>query len=205
MKKTLTIALVLLAATALEAAGNLRPPRSGVGLRVSAFGVPGVLLDPFLYEHPQVSGQAFTFEVRSYGNKGLRSVFSGVFALEYSHLEGSGFWREEQQDVRKEGGGEINQLSLTATVLLHIFPSLPVHPYVGAGIGIGRVSIWSEGVHRDELGTEVRDTYKETMVIPVGHLPVGLIARLSPRFEIRLEGGFKNGFYLGAGVVYTFR
>ncbi|HDP94303.1 MAG TPA: hypothetical protein ENN40_02970 [Candidatus Aminicenantes bacterium] len=205
MKKLLMIALLVPATIAAGAVENLRPPRSGVGLRFSTFGVPDVLLDAFLYEHPTVNGQGFTFEVRSYGDKGPRSTFSGVFALEYSRLEGTGYWREEQQDVRKEGGGEVTQLSATATILMHIFPSLPVHPYIGAGIGLGRVSIWSEGIHRDELGTEVKDTYKETMVIPVGHVPVGIIARLSRRFEIRLEGGFKNGFYLGGGIVYTFR
>jgi len=205
MKKALIVTLLVLASTHLCAVENLRPPRSGVGLRVSAFGVPDALLDPFLYEHPSVAGQGFTFEIRSYGDNGPRSVFSGVFALEYSRMEGTGYWRESQQDVRKEGGGEVTQISATATILMHIFPRLPVHPYIGAGIGVGRLSVWSEGVHSDELGTQVTETYRKSMLIPVGHLPVGIIGRLSSRFEIRLEAGFKNGFYLGGGAVYTFR
>lgn len=183
---------------------NVRPPRSGVGLRASVFGVPNALMDAFLYEHPSVSGQGFSFEIRSYGADGPRSVFSGVFSLEYSRMTGEGYWRENQAEIRKFGSGEISQLSATATILMHIFPRLPVHPYIGAGIGIGRISIWSEGVHSDELGTEVKETYRKNMIIPVGHLPVGIIARLGRNFEIRLEGGFKNGFYFGGGVVYNF-
>ena len=202
--KKLGIIVLLTLIVVPPAFSTIRPPRSGVGLRVSAFGIPEVLMDAFLYEHPGVSGQGFTFEIRSYGSKGPRSVFSGVFALEYSRMTGEGYWRETQQEIRKYGSGEVSQISATATILMHIFPRMPVHPYVGAGIGLGRISVWSEGVHSDELGTEVKDTYRENMIIPVGHLPVGIIARLGRNFEIRLEGGFKNGFYLGGGLVYNF-
>lgn len=179
-------------------------PRSGIGVRAGFFGIPNRILDYFVYEHPEVKGESFAFEVRSYGHKGPKSVFSGIYSLEYSKMRGEGPWRDQEGHRTLTGRGDVTQVSLTATILMNIFPSSPVHIYMGGGVGVGKISIWYEGSYVDELGTEITDDYKEDRIIPVAHIPVGIIINLKNRFEIRIEGGFKNGFYAGAGVVLNF-
>ena len=178
--------------------------RSGVGLRVGRFGIPNALLDLFIYEHPEIDGRTYAFEVHTFGDRGPRSAFTGVFSFEYSRMTGNGYWRVEQYDRRLLGAGEVEQFSLSATVLLNLFPSLAVHPYIGAGIGVGRISVWAEGTYQDEVGTTIHETYDEKRIVPVGHIPVGVVFLLGPRFEARIEGGFKNGFYAGGSLAFNF-
>jgi opacity protein-like surface antigen len=179
-------------------------PHAGIGIRGSAFGIPNQLLDLLIYEHPEIKGQSYAFEIRSYGSKGPKGVFSGLYSLEYSKMSGEGAWRDEQDHRRLEGEGEISQVSLTATIIMSIFPRSPVHLYIGGGLGIGRVSIWYEGTYTDEVGTQITEKYEEERVIPVAHVPIGIAVNIGNRAEIRLEGGFKNGFYLGGGIVFNF-
>ncbi len=174
--------------------------RSAVGVRFGRFGIPNALLDLFLFEHPAIDGQTYAFEVRTYGDRGSRSAFTGVFGFEYNRMTGDGYWRVEQYNRRLLGSGEVRQLSLTATILLNLFPSLPVHPYIGAGIGIGQISVWAEGTYQDEVGTTIQERYDEKRIVPVGHLPVGVVFLIGPRIEARLEGGFKNGFYASGSL-----
>jgi hypothetical protein len=197
--KTLMLIMALLAA-ALPAAGA-KTSRYGVGFRYSSFGLPNALLDLALYEHPQLAGNAYSFEIHSYGERGPRSIFSGVYCLEYSRITGEGNWRVENFDNRVFGSGEVTQVNFTATILMHIFPSSPIHPYIGGGIGIGHMSIWAEGSYQDELGTTIRDTYEKKFFVPVGHIPVGIIGNINDKYIIRVEAGFKNGFYFGGSVV----
>lgn len=181
-----------------------KPPRTGIGFKGGVFGIPDQLLDLLIYEHPKIEGYSYAFELRSYGSKGPKSVFSGIYSLEYSKMNGEGPWRDEQNHRRLEGVGEITQLKLTATIIMSIFPRSPVHPYIGGGLGVGRISIWYEGTYTDELGTEITDRYEDNRIIPVIHVPVGLIFNFNNRVELRLEGGFKNGFYLGGALVINF-
>ncbi len=198
MKAKTFLALMALTALCLTAVDKVH--RFGTGMRISSFGIPNALLDLALYEHPQLAGTAVSFEFHSYGEKGPQAVFSGIYALEYSRIAGEGYWRVEQYDNRAFGSGEVTQINLTATILMHIFPTSPVHPYIGAGIGIGSISIWAEGSYQDELGTTIRDTYRKKTFVPVGHIPVGIMGNIGDKFLIRAEAGFKNGFYFGAGV-----
>jgi hypothetical protein len=208
MKKTVIVKKIVLAILILNLSlflssfGDL--PKTGVGLRFNSFGIPNSLMDLLIYEYPEISGTSFAFEIRSFGSKGPKSIFSGLYSIEYSKMGGEGPWRVEQYNRKIEGSGEVTQVNFTATVLMNIFPSFPVHPYIGAGIGLGRISIWSEGTYTDELGTEIKDTFNESYFVPVGHIPVGLMVNILDKVEIRLEGGFKNGFYFGGGAVYYF-
>lgn len=199
---TLAMAFVLVAGSGHLYAGKL--PHAGVGVKGGAFGIPDQLLDLFIYEHPQIRGETYSFDIRSFGSKGPKSIFSGLYSLEYSRMRGEGPWRDEQQHRRLEGKGEVTQLSLTATILMNIFPGSPVHPYIGAGLGIGKVSIWYEGTYTDDLGTTITDSYEEDRIIPVAHVPVGIRINLKNRGEIRVEGGFKNGFYVVAAAAIYF-
>ena len=54
---------------------------------------------------------------------------------------------------------KVTQVNFTATILMHIFPSSPIHPYIGGSIGIGRMSIFAEGTYQDELGTTIRESF----------------------------------------------
>lgn len=202
MKRLLITTILLLAGWNFLFCGDV--PRSGIGVRGSAFGIPNQILDLFIYEHPEIRGESFAIEIRSYGSKGPRSVFSGVYSLEYSKMDGEGPWSDEEGHRTLNGVGEVKQLSFTATVLMNIFPSSPIHLYIGAGLGVGRISIWYEGNYVDELGTVISDSYEENRIIPVGHVPVGVIINYRDKIELRIEGGFKNGFYAGAGLVVNF-
>ena len=203
MKARMTAAVLALAAVCLPAASG-KIFRYGSGVRVSSFGIPNALLDLALYEHPQLSGTAMSFEFHSYGEKGPQSVFSGIYCLEYSHISGEGYFRVENYDNRLYGSGEVTQVNLTATILMHIFPSSPVHPYIGGGIGIGRMSIWADGSYQDELGTTIHKTYDKNIFVPVGHIPIGIIANINNKFILRAEAGFKNGFYFGGSFAVNF-
>ena len=187
----------------LSSAGSATS-RFGAGIRISSFGIPNALLDLALYEHPQLAGTAMSFEIHSYGDKGPQSVFSGIYCLEYSRISGEGHWRVENYDHRVFGSGEITQINFTASILMHIFPSFPIHPYIGGGIGIGSMSIWAEGSYQDELGTTIHDNYRKRMIVPVGHIPIGVIANIRDKFLLRAEAGFKNGFYFGGSLAVYF-
>ncbi len=201
MKIRWILTLLIIMTVGLPASSTFR---FGTGMRISSFGVPNALLDLAFFEHPQLAGTAFSFEIQSYGDKGPQSVFSGIYSLEYSRISGEGHYRLEREDRRFFGSGEITQVSATATILMHVFPSSPIHPYIGAGIGIGHLSIWAEGVYQDELGTTIRDSFQEKMFVPVGHIPIGVMANIRDKFLVRAEAGFKNGFYFGAGFTVNF-
>jgi len=202
--KTKLLAVCLFLVTMNISADEAKIFRYGTGIRINSFGIPNALLDMVFFEHPQLNGTAMSFEIHSYGDKGPRSVFSGIYCLEYSRLSGEGNFRVEQYDNRLYGSGEVTQISFTATILMHVFPSLPLHPYIGAGLGLGWMSIWAEGSRQDELGTTINESYKKKTIIPVGHIPVGVIGNINNKFLLRVEVGFKNGFYLGGGIVINF-
>jgi hypothetical protein len=199
-----TIAVIIALATACLPAAGGEVYRFGAGVRAGSFGIPNALLDLALYEHPQLSGSSMAFEFHSYGEKGPQSVFSGIYSIEYSHMSGEGYFRVNQYDNRWYGTGEVTQISLTATILMHIFPSSPIHPYIGGGIGIGRISIWAEGTYQDELGTTIHDTLQKKLFVPVGHIPVGIVGNIRDRLLIRVEAGFKNGFYFAGSAAFNF-
>lgn len=204
MWKMKIIVLCVVFVMASSFASMAKTPHTGVGVRAGVFGIPNQILDLFIYEHPEIKGQSYAFEIRSFGSKGPRGVFSGLYSFEYSKMSGQGPWRDEQDHRRLDGEGEISQISLTATIIMNILPRAPVHPYIGAGLGVGRISIWYEGTYTDEVGTEITDRYEKKQVIPVAHVPVGILINLKNRAEIRIEGGFKNGFYVGAAVAINF-
>ncbi|UCH97079.1 MAG: hypothetical protein JSV88_09570 [Candidatus Aminicenantes bacterium] len=203
-RKAIIILLMIVAGSGLVFSSSKKTFKTGIGLKGGVFGIPNQLLDLFVYEHPEIRGEFYSFEIRSYGAKGPKSVFSGLYSLEYSRMNGEGPWRDEQNHRRLEGAGEISQVNLTATIIMSIFPGLPLHPYFGAGLGLGKVSIWYQGTYTDEVGTQITERYEDSRFIPVGHVPVGIAINFKNRVLARIEGGFKNGFYLGAALTINF-
>jgi len=197
------VVVVLLSGSSLLAVDDI--PRWGVGMKFGGFGVPNFLLDEFAYEHPTLSGFAASFEVRSYGVKGPRSSIGALFSLEYSNMSGKGFWREDENNRQLDVEGGLSQVNLTATVLIGILPSYVVHPYIGFGLGVGRAYVWSEGYYTDEdpLLAE-KETYVKSLIVPVVHIPIGIMINIRNKVEVRIEIGFKNGIYLGGGAAYIF-
>ena len=180
-------------------------PKSAVGMRISSFGILSSIADRFAIEHPKISGTSYSFEVRAFGSKGLKSPATWVFSMEYSSLSGSGTFQESENKRKYENAyGEAYQISMCGTVLINFFPRLPVHPYIGFGLGLGRISYWFEGVYEDDIGTPMKETERGNMIVPVAHLPIGIVGNISDTVEIRLEGGFKNGFYIGLAASYYF-
>jgi|GEM_PF-558928 len=221
MRKTFFLLIVWLTGVALMVAGQEsqdppppeetgaqtetgKLPTTAVSFKAGSFGVPDALLDLFILEHPSVQGIHYAFEIRTFGERGLQAPFSGLYSFEYNRMTGDGLWQVTESDRLLQGSGEITQVSLTATVILSLFPKLPVHPYFGAGIGVAKVNVWSEGSYNDELGTEIKQTFDKTYILPVAHLPFGISINLLNKVEVRVEGGFKNGFYLSGCVGYCF-
>jgi hypothetical protein len=42
------------------------------------------------------------------------------------------------------------------------------------------------------------------LLVPVGHIPVGIMGNINDKFLLRAEAGFKNGFYFGGSMVINF-
>jgi hypothetical protein len=178
--------------------------RTGVGLKTGYFGIPNQLLDLIMFEHPGIEGKFYSIEIRNFGFSKNRSIFSGLYSLEINKMRGEGQWRVSQDDARIKGFGEVQQINFTATIIMTLLPGLPIRPYIGGGIGIGYINIKSDTKHIDNLGTTVDETMDIKKIIPVGHIPVGIMIHPGKNMEIRVEGGFKNGFYFGGSFVLIF-
>lgn len=199
-KITLLILISIISVSSLPP----QPAKTGIGFRTGYFGIPDQLLDIIMFEHPGIEGKFYSLEIRNYGPSGKRSTFSGLYSLEISSMRGEGLWRISQDDSRIEGFGEVNQISFTATIIMTFLPGFPIRPYIGGGIGIGYINLKSDAEHVDELGTTVDESFHIKKIIPVGHLPVGIMINPGKNMELRIEGGFKNGFYFGGALVFTF-
>ena len=180
------------------------PVKTGIGLKTGYFGVPDQLLDLIMFEHPGIEGKFYSIEIRNYGPSGKRSVFSGLYSLEISNMKGEGQWRVSQNDARIKGYVEVSQINFTATIIMALLPGLPVRPYIGGGIGIGYINLKSDAEQVDELGTTIDESFNVKKIIPVGHIPVGVLINPGKNIELRIEGGFKNGFYFSGAFTYTF-
>jgi len=180
------------------------PAKTGIGFRTGYFGVPDQLLDLVMFEHPGIEGKSYSLEIRNYGPSGKRSIFSGLYSIEISNMKGEGQWRLSQNDARIEGNGEITQINFTATIIMCLLPGLPVRPYIGGGIGIGYINLKSDAEQVDELGTTIDESFNVKKVIPVGHIPVGIMINPGKNIELRIEGGFKNGFYFSGAFTFIF-
>ncbi|MCK4890379.1 MAG: hypothetical protein KAS21_08365 [Candidatus Aminicenantes bacterium] len=200
-KKIFFLILIIFASTLVI---QPEPAKTGIGFRTGYFGIPDQLLDLIMFEHPGIEGKFYSLEIRSYGPSGNRSVFSGLYSLEISNMKGEGQWRLSQDDARIEGYGEVSQINFTATIIMCLLPGLPVRPYIGGGIGIGYINLKSDAMQVDELGTTIDESFNVKKVIPVGHLPVGVMINPTENIELRIEGGFKNGFYFSGSFVFTF-
>lgn len=191
-------------------------PKFGISLKSGWFGIPKKLIDamkldiitidgiPYgVVKKPYIEGGVYGFELRYYGKKGIRSGHSSILSYERNSLKGEGLW--EREIGYGIFGGTLNSHShtLTFSTQFDIFPSFPVHPFFGLGIGVSHLS-YNVELLTVEGGEEIRKEGKDKVIIPVFHFPVGLRLYIGEIADLKLETGFKNGFYLIGGISFNF-
>ncbi|MGQ9619069.1 MAG: hypothetical protein ACUVUG_08945 [Candidatus Aminicenantia bacterium] len=190
--------------------------RFGFSLKAGWFGIPKQLIDtmridiitidniPYsIVKKPYIEGNVYGLEFRYYGKKGIKGGYSSVLSYERNTLKGEGVWERELGSGSFTGTMSSNSHSLTFTSYFDIFPSFPIHPFLGLGIGASYFSYSVELVNK-EGDKEKRKSGKDDVIIPVFHLPFGVKLRITEPLELRIESGFKNGFYLLGGVSFNF-
>lgn len=200
MKKILLLVIVFKTFTYAE-------PKYGISLKGGWFGIPEKLIDamkldiitidgiPYaVVKKPYVEGEVYGVEFRYYGKKGIKSGYSTIISYEKNFLKGEGMW--EREIGYGIFGGSLNSEShtLTFSTQFDLFPSFPIHPFLGLGLGASYLSYRVELLTIEE-GEETRKIGKDNLIIPVFHFPAGIRLNIGKRIDLKVETGFKNGFY----------
>lgn len=199
-RKAAALLIVTLLASALflpvpAGAEEPSPPRWGLGFRAGYYGVPDWILDRLFEEHPSVDGSIVGVEFRHYGSGGPRGIFSVGLTLDVGQADGVGVWKENGDSIPVTGGGDVNIAAGTVTLYWDLWPGKSLHPYFGAGAGVG----YADGSYVEE-GEEIN--VKE--FVPVIHIPVGLVLNLGETFSVGLEGRIIDGISWGGIVQLRF-
>ncbi len=191
-------------------------PKFGISVKGGWFGIPKKLVDamkldvitidniPYgVVKKPYIEGGTYGLELRYYGKKGINGGYSSVLSYERSFLRGEGVWEREIGYGIFGGNLSSSSHTLTFSSLFDIFPSLPFHPFFGLGIGVSYLSYNVELI-KNEKGEEIRKIGKDNVIVPVFHFPFGLRLLLGERVDLKLESGFKNGFYIIGNISFNF-
>ncbi len=173
---------------------------------INAIGVDIITIDSIPYavvRRPSIEGEVYGIELRYYGKKGPRGGYSTSLSYEKNSLKGEGMWEREIGHGSFGGTLSSNFYTLTFTAYFDIFASFPVHPYFGLGIGASYLSYTVELIQK-EGEEEIRKMGKDNLIIPVFHLPFGIKVNIGEFGDLKLETGFKNGFYLLGGICFIF-
>jgi len=175
-----------------------------INVNYGKFGIMDNILNSFLVEYPTVSGDGIGITIKRYGDKGIKSTYYSTYSLRFFEFRGGGIWRESNDDYKIKGKLKLKQISFSYSVILNIFPSFVVTPYLGLGIGAGVAVLNAEGHYRDKW--EKKDElYKYQALIPIVKIPVGISIRPKNDIELDIQGGFENGFYISWGISYNFQ
>lgn len=189
------------AAETAETAAAPAPPsrddgtRWGLVARGGLFGVPNLVADEFFAQHPDIEGAFAGAEIRYFGDGGGRGVSSIGLAIDHAEGDADGTWQADDNDRPTVADGSVKMTAVTLTGYWSLFPSWPLHPYVGLGFGVG----WFEGEYADENGP-----IKEEGWLPVVHVPVGLALELGRALQLSAEARFIDGFTGGAALLLRF-
>lgn len=191
-------------------------PKFGISVKGGWFGIPEMLIDamkldiitidkiPYgVSKKPYVEGEVYGVELRYYGKKGLRSGYSTIISYEKNYLKGEGMWEREIGYGIFGGTLSSESHTLTFSTQFDIFPSFPIHPFFGLGLGASYLSYRVELLTIED-GEEVRKIGKDNLIIPVFHFPVGLRLYIGEKIDLKMESGFKNGFYFIGGLSFNF-
>ena len=171
------------------------PPDTTFLVRGGYFGVPDVIADSLFRMHPKVDGYAYGAEFRYHGHGGVRSVGSVGLAVDRATTKADGLWQTDEFDEPWAASGKIDMTAVTITAYANIFPSWPVHPYVGFGLGAAYVS----GSYRKNDDVVNVDAW-----FPAVHIPVGLALELGDRFLLAAEARFIDGITAGGALAVRF-
>ena len=206
----LTSALLLAALVAAPAAAAAEPAapeaapappagddgtRWGLVARGGLFGVPNLVADEFFAQHPDIEGAFAGAEIRYFGDGGGRGVSSIGLAIDHGEGDADGTWQADDDDRPTVASGSVKMTAVTLTGYWSLFPSWPLHPYVGLGLGVG----WFEGEYANEDGP-----IREEGWLPVVHVPVGLALELGRALQLSAEARFIDGFTGGAALLLRF-
>jgi len=174
-------------------------PASGVtwGLlaRGGYYGVPDAVAGEIFYRHPEISGWIAGAELRYFGDGGRNSVSSIGLAFDYGETEADGIWQAERSDRPTLASGSATMTAVTLTAYWNLFPSWPLHPYLGLGLG----AAYFEGEYADEDGPVTAEGW-----LPVVHIPLGLAFELGERVQLSAEARFIDGFAAGGALLLRF-
>lgn len=191
----LHLAILAPPSAAQEAQSSSPQPSWGVVVRGGYYGVPDWLLDLLFERHPDVDGTIFGAELRYYGEGGPSGVLSLGLGFDVGRSDGFGIWQEDAGDLPINGGGEVDILASHLTAYFDIVPSYPVHPYIGIGGGVG----YAEGRYvRDGEEINVEE------IVPVIHLPIGIVANLGDNFGLSAEARVIDGISFGGSLQLRF-
>jgi hypothetical protein len=199
--------------------------RWGVGARGRYFFIPTAVLNLFMDHSTALNTFSVGAEVvRSKGDLDI------VFSLDYS--DGSppdGLYLEQGDDPAVFGQypdytefDGLALLSVDASFIWHANITKQIQFRYGAGLGIGVVlgtiyqtdTMCPPGTTADNLDNEnfctrVPGTRHESddvpPVLPVVNVLLGFRFKLADQVAINLEGGFRDGFFVGLGTTYVFK
>lgn len=160
------------------------------------FGVPKEVMDRFVYESPKLDGTMYGLKLGYEQGSGSFLSTSYIFSFFYQKMSGQGVWRyKKDSDAITNGEVDFTQYSASMSIHVNLFDFSPINPYIGVGLGIGKANALVKGQLVESIDVEEEQEYD--MYVPVFCLPVGLRLKFKEAFNIKIEGGFQNGFYAG--------
>ena len=169
--------------------------RWALGVGGGWYGMPGEIMNKLVYESPALNGNTYFLKI-SY-EEGTKSFISTVFQLSfvYEKMSGSGVWQYKRNWDSIKGSIDLTQYLVNVSAIFNFFNNLPLNPYFGIGLGLGKLDIFVKGQLVKNIEVEEQDEIG--IYIPVLYLPIGLRLKIDDLFDIKVETGFQNGFYVG--------
>ena len=198
-KKTIIIITILIMynfAFAQKSAQESRisSARWALGVGGGWYGMPQEIMNKLVYESPALNGNTYFIKI-SY-EEGIKSFVSTVFQFSfvYEKMSGSGIWQYKRSWDSIKGSIDLTQYLLNVSAIFNFFNNLPLNPYLGIGLGIGKLNIFVRGQLVKDIEVEEQDEIG--IYTPVLYTPLGLRLKIDDLFDIKAEAGFQSGFYI---------
>ncbi len=164
-----------------------------LGIGGGWFGIPKEVTNKLVYESPSLNGSTYFLKIGyEEGSMGFVSTVF-VFSLVYEKMSGTGIWQYKRNSDSIRGSIDLIQYSTSVSTIFNFFNKLPLNPYLGVGLGVGKLDVFVKGQLVKDIEVEEQDEIG--LYVPVLYLPVGLRLKFDDLFEIKVETGFHNGFY----------
>jgi|GEM_PF-5668301 hypothetical protein len=201
-KKTIIIFIILiLYSNGFAQKADLISTRWALGIGGGWYGIPKIIMNKLVYESPALNGNTYFIKI-SY-EEGIKSFISTVFQLSfvYEKMSGSGIWQYKKNWDSIKGSIDLTQYSTNVSAIFNFFNNLPLNPYTGIGLGVGKLNIFVKGQLVKDIDVEEQDEIG--IYIPFFYMPIGLRLKINDIFDIKIETGFQNGFYL-SGILSVY-